>query len=354
MNIKTKLSGVSALILGTLSLLATLLSMIPGPYWWVRIFDYPKAQTAVLCLIALLLSVFFLKIKPVLKVAWLLLLSTAFFYQASLIFVYTPLYVKQALDSNRATARNSFSLLISNVLMDNRQANGFLELVRRHDPDIILINEPNAWWEQQLQPLDEEYPYTIKYPLGNTYGMILYSKLPLKQKELNFLVQDDVPSVYAEVELPSGDTFDFYGLHPRPPKPGTDTYERDAEILLVGRKVKERGRPAVVAGDLNDVAWSHTSELFQRYSGLLDPRLGRGMYNTFNAKLPLLRYPLDHVYFSDHFGFIDMERLGNFGSDHFPILISLSFEPNTENAQDEPQRDAEDIREADRKIREGR
>ncbi|GHA61753.1 endonuclease/exonuclease/phosphatase family protein [Pontibacter akesuensis] len=323
MKNRSKVLSWASLLLSGLSLLATLLSLVPGPQWWVRVFDYPRTQVAVASLVAFVLSVVFLEVRPRLKLSLVLLLAASFLYQASKIIVYMPLYVKQALDSDRATEQRSFSLLVSNVLMDNRRAGDFLELVRRHNPDILLINEPDDWWERQLQPLGEAYPYSIKHPLGNTYGMILYSRLPLREQELNFLVEPDVPSVFAEVMLPSGDNFDFYGLHPRPPKPGTDTYERDAEILLVGRRVRERGRPAVVAGDLNDVAWSRTSELFQRYSGLLDPRQGRGMYNTFNAKVPLLRYPLDHVFFSDDFGFIWMERLDSFGSDHFPILISL-------------------------------
>jgi len=80
------------------------------------------------------------------------------------------------------------------------------------------------------------------------------------------------------------------------PNPGTRSYERDAELLVVGRHIRRRGQPAIVAGDMNDVGWSRTSRLFQRYSGLLDPRRGRGLYNTYSTYIPLFRYPLDHSF----------------------------------------------------------
>lgn len=355
-SVNKKLLNIVALVVSSLALVATLLSMIASRYWWVQVFDYPRPQVAIICLLSMLLSALFLKLKPIWKKTWLLLLLAAFLYQASQIIVYTSLYKKQALDSNQATNKNSFRLLVSNVLMENRQAHKFLQLVRRHNPDLVLINEPDAWWEQQLLPLEKSYKYSIKQPQDNTYGMILYSRLPLKHRQISFLVQDEIPSIFAQVLLPSGDSFDFYGLHPRPPRPprpGTNSYERDAELLIVARSVKKKKHPAVVAGDLNDVAWSHTSNLFQRYSGLLDPRQGRGLFNTYNAFIPLLRYPLDHVFFSDHFGLINMDRLPPIGSDHFPILVALSFEPLTGNMQDDPTRNKEDLREAKRKIRKG-
>src|SRR5687767_6142766 len=101
--------------------------MIASRYWWIQVFDYPRPQVAILCLLSLLLSAWFLNLKPIWKRMWLLLLLTAFLYQASQIIVYTPIYKKQALDSNQATKKNSFRLLVSNVLMKNRQAHKFLQ-----------------------------------------------------------------------------------------------------------------------------------------------------------------------------------------------------------------------------------
>jgi endonuclease/exonuclease/phosphatase (EEP) superfamily protein YafD len=182
--------------------------------------------------------------------------------------------------------------------------------------------------------------------------MSLYSRLPLEDVQIRNLVEDDVPSIYAKVQLRSGDAFELHGLHPKPPAPqeSEDTTERDAELLIVGKEVARHKDPAIVAGDLNDVAWSYTTRLFQEISGLLDPRVGRGMFNTFSAKNAFMRFPLDHVFHSDHFRLRRMERLEAFGSDHFPVYVELSFEPEGQGHQAEPDAEPEDQQEADEKI----
>lgn len=145
-------------------------------------------------------------------------------------------------------------------------------------------------------------------------------------------MEKDIPSIYAQVTLPSGDKFDFYGVYPEPPQPGTDTYERDTELLIIGKKIKDNNMPAVVAGDLNDVAWSGTSKLFREYSDLVDPREGRGLFNTYNVFIPLLRYPLDHIFYSGEFGLTTINKLESIGSDHFPMFLSLTFEPGQDKS----------------------
>jgi len=53
--------------------------------------------------------------------------------------------------------------------------------------------------------------------------MMLLTKFSLSKSVVNFLIEDDIPSIYTEIPLPSGGKFDFYGVHPEPPKPGSDT-----------------------------------------------------------------------------------------------------------------------------------
>lgn len=62
---------------------------------------------------------------------------------------------------------------------------------------------------------------------------------------------------------------------------------------------------------------------------LLDPRVGRGIFNTFNANNIVMRWPLDHLFVSEEFRIKEFNELGDVGSDHFPLYAELHFVPET-------------------------
>lgn len=314
------------LVLSCLAFVFTALPFIHTNHWWIRIFDFPRAQIALLCLIAIFLLFYYFNFKLLKNRIIISLVAGAFLYQTSLIINYTPLVPVEVKKGMGNRSKSSFTILQSNVKMDNRQVEKFKQMVFDHKPDIVSINEPDAWWAKQLNELQNMYPYIMKMPLPNTYGMMLFSKFPLKNEEINFLIENDVPSFFATIQLPSGQEFDLHCLHPRPPRPGNSTRERDIELLVVGNRIRKNDRPAIVVGDLNDVAWSYTSKRFQKLARVLDPRVGRGLYNTYNVFIPLLRYPLDHFFHTDDFKIIDLMKLEPFGSDHYPMAIHLEYQ----------------------------
>ncbi|MDQ8204732.1 endonuclease/exonuclease/phosphatase family protein [Pelagicoccus sp. SDUM812003] len=370
------------LIAGLLSLvlvIATVIPLIRSDSWWIRILDFPRIQIAVLMGLTLAGYValrFFGSMHPW-EYTLPALLGLGLVWQLYCIIPYTALYPREMAGSLAEKDSNRISLLVFNVLSDNRQVDALRDIIRDNDPDVILLNEPTQWWLEQLDGLEKDYPYTLLQPQENQYGMLLYSRLEMENQEIRFLIEPEIPSIRAQVRLRSGTVITFYCLHPRPPglkrsdeakDNGTeeqagedengereDSDMRDAELITVGKEINKLGNvPVIVAGDFNDVAWSHTTHLFQRIGGLIDPRVGRGYFNTFDTRSRLMRYPLDHVFASEHFLLVELRRLPDIGSDHFPMLAVFDYDPAASVVNEEPEPDAGDKKEAAKAIEEGK
>ena len=325
---------IAVIATGFFAIVATLLPLLRSDVWWIRMFDFPRAQIAVMGA-ASLAGYFYLQPDWGTAGPWFTgALVVCLVRLAYVMFPYTPLARQQVEQSRGSGVR--WSLVCANVLMTNRDAQQLVKIISDADPDVILLVEADDWWQQQMRQFETSHRYIVHQPQPNTYGMLLYSRLELIDAKVHFLIQDDIPSIHARVKLSSGLEVELYCLHPRPPFPTEDdeSTHRDAELLLVGKKIKGRDKPTVVCGDLNDVAWSRTNYLFQDISGLLDPRLGRGFFNTFHAGYPFFRFPLDHVFHSRDFRLVDFRRLGSFGSDHFPVYIQLSYESDASDEQE--------------------
>jgi endonuclease/exonuclease/phosphatase (EEP) superfamily protein YafD len=338
---------------GLLMVAFTLLPMIRTTNRWIRMLDFPRMQIALFLILSLLIYLLYWFEPSPWPIAWTCLLGISLLIQGRRIFPFTPFARIEAIRSKSAEHPHAFRLMVSNVRMENEHKKPFIELVRNVQPDLLLVNEPDQHWAEALKALKKDYPYSIEKPLSNTYGMMFFSRLPLHQSQVMYRIEEGIPSIHTEVELPSGERFDLYGVHPQPPTLYNDTEKREAELLIVGKEIKESGRPSIVAGDLNDVGWSYTTHLFKKISGMLDPRIGRGFFNTYSVFVPFFRYPLDHIFYSPQFQLVEMKRLPAFGSDHFPILISLCFAPEKQHKQEVEHADQDEKQEANELIREG-
>ena len=371
-------------LLASALVVTTLMPLVRANDWWVRGFDFPRVQACVFIVIVLLAYgvVVVVDIRrgdfppgPAgLRFAWLVVpvaLLLALAWQAYRILPYTPLAAHQMEDADEIEPGRSLRLLTYNVRYDNRDAESLLRLIDELEPDAVLLAEPTQWWADALEPLHADFAHSLIQPQENHYGMLFFSKLELVEPEIRFLVEDAVPSVHTGLKLRSGDVVSLYGVHPKPPglkrprdEERADSDQRDAELLTVAKEIHEgrhaRGQdvspdqPVIVAGDFNDVAWSHTTRLFQRVSGLLDPRIGRGMYNSYSADSRIYRFPIDHVFASEHFRLVEMRVLGPIGSDHHPVLVTLALRPTAPATQDKPEPEGNDMEETHEAIENGR
>lgn len=320
-----------------LSLILTFLNFIPflpSPKWYVRVWDYPRFQMLGIGLVITLTASFTLDFNRWENIVCLVLLGLNFFYLGWIVYPYTFLSSKMVADANKKAGTEKIKLMTVNVYQHNQAFGETLDLIQKTNPDVVFLLETDENWKNAVQNLKKEYEYFIEIPKENTYGMLFYSKIPIKNQEIHYLIDDEIPSIIVDLQF-GKHLMRLYGVHPTPPVPqeNTESTERDAEILIMGKKSKEFQGPSIVFGDLNDVAWSHTTRLFLRISGMLDPRIGRGMYNTFHTKYPFFRWPLDHFFVSSHFRLHHLKVETGVGSDHFPISIELSIHPKDEEKE---------------------
>ncbi len=346
------ITNIISIFIGIFVVIATLLPFIKLDHWWIRIFDFPRLQLVFMGLLSITLFIITWQnhtYEYIIGAGTVLAMG----YQCFMIFPYTIFSKKEVLTCKDPGDHPVFSIMVMNVYMYNRNAVDAHRLIHDNKPDILVMVETDQWWTNQMDDLKKHYPFHVLVPLENTYGMLFYSKFKLINPQVKYILSDEIPSVHTDVELNSGEIFRFYAVHPKPPAPGhskTST-NRDAELITIGKETREDENPVIVAGDLNDVAWSFTTNLFQRFSELLDPRKGRGMFSTFHARYWLFRWPLDHIFHSDHFQLLEIKTLPYFGSDHFPIYVRLCYMPSKRHKQDEPEADIDEVEEAHDKVK---
>lgn len=297
---------------------------------YLKMVDFPRIQFFLASLISII--VFWIANKKWKWYDFMLMIGLflGLFINSYYLINYTSIVPVEVPWANASTSSDdTFSLLISNVKMSNKNAQPLIDLIDKNEPDLVLAMEVNNWWGEQLKVLDKTYPYSQQTLNEVAYGMTLYSKFPLKDVEVNYLNNDKVPSFISTISLLNGSTFTFYSVHPVPPTHFKDLPDNEGQqesaLKKLGRMIEDRKFPILVAGDLNDVVWSHIDELTGTENILYDVRVGRGLFNSYNAENFLMRWPLDHVFVTEEFKLKKLVRLPNIDSDHYPIFVELKL-----------------------------
>lgn len=317
-------------LLAALLVGVTALSVIESARWWIRVWDFPRPQIMVGLLVAGGIDLWVDDQAG----GWVAAVcAVAAGWQLFRIFPYTLLAKSEMpMPGAEAPPDRCFCVLSLNVLQTNRNYQATLDLIERIEPDILLLMETDQAWVDALQPKLKDYPHVLSAPLDNLYGMVLATRLAMADDQI---ITDDrgTPAMTAQLSTAAGRKFRLIALHPRPPVPGQNTEQRDGQLAKAARRAAEARLPVLAVGDFNDVAWSHTSRLFRRVGGYLDPRIGRGTYATFPARLVMLGWPLDHLFVTPEFSMQSLQVLGGVGSDHLPITAKLCL-PDSDSDSD--------------------
>lgn len=239
-------------------------------------------------------------------------------------------------NSTATGGRISCSLLHQNVLSTNQQYSQVVELIREQDPDIVILQETNASWEQGLSGLFVDYPHRHFEPQPGNFGMAVLSKKPWQLLEVVRVPPLQLPSLVVEFDLAEGDgevpaqSLRLVATHPIPPMEATRWRARNRQLLAMADLVDQE-QMTLMVGDFNLTPWSPWFGRVIRRGGLRDAGLGFGIMptwsifsngNDFATALGGIR--IDHVLVNSHVVVRDHEVTTDVGSDHRGIMVEFS------------------------------
>ena len=343
------------IVISSLLIVLSALPFIQSQHWAFRVAEFVKLQLLALQILVFVFCCFYWKTYACLWYFQVPQLGLMI-YHSYLLMRYTKFW-RTAKQQHGQHASEKIKIISCNIYQFNKKHEHFLNLIKKEQPDIFLTMESNGDWEKAMRVLETDYPAYQKVTLENTYGMHFYTKLKVINLNTHFFVADDLPSIEAELETRDGYRFIFFGVHPPPPSPTEEenSKERDGDLMMVAKKVKNSKLPVLVTGDFNNVAWAKSSQLFKKASQLIDARIGRGILATFHAKYWFFRIPLDLLFHSSDIFIDKLFVYPSVGSDHFPIGCTFHID-KYDQAQEEEVAHLEkgEMKEVNELIKEGK
>lgn len=229
-----------------------------------------------------------------------------------------------------AAGRANLRIVSLNLNIANRKHAQVLRFIRDESPDVAVFLEVSERWGEVLKALEQEWPYSCTRPQYGSFGVALYSRLPLEESRIEFL-SDGFPAVVARVNVAHNDDHipvTIFGTHPMRPMWGLGVTPRDEQLAALAERIRQCPGPKIVVGDLNTTSWSPAFVDFRERTELCDSRSGRGVQPSWPAFLPRpFRIPIDHCLVSPGIRIIDRRIGPKVGSDHLPVIAELAIVP---------------------------
>ena len=221
---------------------------------------------------------------------------------------------------------NAIKLALFNVLTKNDKYNQLKLMINEQKPDIIILQEVDEVWLENIKELKKDYPYFLEYPRLDNFGIALYSKFPLRKPKIETWTDYEVPVITAEIKS-NGNILKIYGVHTLPPTGNEYFRVRNEMLSKINEIFSDSNHPLIIAGDLNTSVYSISYKKYIKSSNLKDAQiLAKTLKGTWNAKhFPFMRISLEHVLVSPEIKVQSFDIGKNFGSDHLPVFVDLSF-----------------------------
>lgn len=241
------------------------------------------------------------------------------------LLINASLFISFFIPQERKTYDTEVVFYSANVQRDNSQYGLLIQDIHTNNPDVIILSEVDDIWMTALILALDAYPYGVTLPRSDFSGIALLSKYPLISPRIEY-IGGNIPSVVAELER-NNKTITVIGEHPLPPFSKRSAERRDSQLRATGTFVNRQKNPTVLIGDLNTTAFGHAYRHLIGRTQLRSCSNGFGYQSTWQrgVLLPPFGLKIDHCLHTPGISIIEHRLGGDIGSDHHPIVTTISF-----------------------------
>lgn len=244
------------------------------------------------------------------------------FVYISLILILINIFpVLRNLNIHYSSKKADMKICQINILTSNKKYEKVRQELLRNAPDIVVIEELDDIWSNELYTVKNEYPFTYEVSNEGNFGIAIYSKIPIKQVKKMYAGNLNIPLISAICEY-KGTEFEIIAIHTTPPM--SQEYFVNTRQMLdnVSSYIESTKRPTIVAGDINSSFFSYNYKNFVKRAKLKPA--GSVLKPTWAAFHPFfMRISLDHIFVTKEFGIKNFKIGKKTGSDHFPVYSEI-------------------------------
>lgn len=227
------------------------------------------------------------------------------------------------------TSQNTLKIGLFNVLTSNWHYSFALKEIKDNNPDIVIMQEVDDNWINELAILRKQYPYYIEYPMNiGNFGIAMYSKYPVdKIMDIEFWSEYKLPVAKAKVNIGER-KINIYAVHTTPPLKKDYFRVRNEMFKQMNKIIKNNPNNLIIAGDFNSTTFSPSYKKYIKSTKINDAQILAGNIHigSWNTMHPaLFRITVEHVLSSKDLKPVSYKQGNFFGSDHFPVFVELAI-----------------------------
>jgi len=227
-------------------------------------------------------------------------------------------------DEKPGVKGTEIKVLLANVLSTNDDPAPLFKLIEAEQPDLVFLLEVSPQWARKLPAIGATFAHSIVEPRDGNFGIAMYSNLPVSSAATVDSSPLGFPTIVASLEI-GGQSLQVVGTHPMTPL-GIQNYDaRNSQLNAVARLLQKADGPRLLVGDLNATLWDRQYGSLENRTWLRNVRQGFGLLPTWPTFMPPAMIPIDHMLVSDEIGVKDVRTGPAIGSDHLPLIATITL-----------------------------